>query len=120
MESLGFDPDVLNRKGKVIRDLAIERGWDQEKFDGFDQPLLDQVTGFYASSNDAFSREHWGVSWNDLFPVKAASQFVYSGPESEQEKKEMRRLMVRVLRELHFPWLLRKRFFKGYDSIVAG
>jgi hypothetical protein len=120
MESLGFDPDVLNRKGKVIRDLAIERGWDQEKFDGFDQPLLDQVTGFYASSNDAFSREHWGVSWNDFFPVKAASQFVYSGPESEQEKKEMRRLMVRVLRELHFPWPLRKRFFKGYDSIVAG
>ena len=46
MESLGFDPDVLNRKGKVIRDLAIERGWDQEKFDGFDQPLLDRVTGF--------------------------------------------------------------------------
>ena len=54
MESLGFDPDVLNRKGKVIRDLSIERGWDQEKFDGFDQPLLDRVTGFYASSNDAF------------------------------------------------------------------
>ena len=120
MESLGFDPDVLNRKGKVIRDLAIERGWDQEKFDGFDQPLLDRVTGFYASSNDAFSREHWGVSWNELFPVKAASQFVYSGPASEQEKKEMRRLMVRVLRELHFPWPLRKRFFKDYDAIVAG
>ena len=46
MESLGFDPDVLNRKGKVIRDLAIERGWDQDKFDGFDQPLLDRVSGF--------------------------------------------------------------------------
>ena len=55
-----------------------------------------------------------------MFPVKAASQFVYSGPESEQEKKEMRRLMVRVLRELHFPWPLRKRFFNGYDAIVAG
>ena len=120
MESLGFDPDVLNRKGKVIRDLAIERGWDREKFDGFDQPLLDRVAGFYASSNDAFAREHWGVSWNALFPAKAASQFVYSGPESEFEKREMRRLMVRVLRELHFPWLLRKRFFKGYDAMVAG
>jgi hypothetical protein len=120
MESLGFDPDVLNRKGKVIRDLAIERGWDREKFDGFDQPLLDRVAGFYASSNDAFAREHWGVSWNALFPAKAASQFVYSGPESELEKREMRRLMVRVLRELQFPWLLRKRFFKGYDAMVAG
>ena len=120
MESLGFDPDLLNRKGKVIRDLAIERGWDQDKFDGFDQPLLDRVAGFYASSNDAFAREHWGVSWDEMFPVKPASQFVYSGPQSELEKAEMRRLMIRVLRELHFPWLLRKKFFKGYDAIVAG
>jgi hypothetical protein len=119
MESLGFDPDVLNRKGKVIRDLAIERGWDQDKFDGFDQPLLDRLSGFYASSNDAFARQHWGVSWNALFPVKPASPFVYPGPESELEKREMRRLMVRVLRELHFPWALRKRFFKGYDAMVA-
>ena len=78
------------------------------------------MAGFYASSNDVFSREHWGVSWNKLFPVKAASQFVYSGPELEQEKKEMRCSMVRVLRELHFPWYLRKRFFKGYDAIAAG
>ena len=69
MEYLGFDPDVLNRKGKVIRDLAIERGWDQDKFDGFDQPLLDRVSGFYTSSNDAFARQHWGVAWNALFPV---------------------------------------------------
>ena len=61
MESLGFNPDVLNRKGNVIRDLAIERGWDQDKFDGFDWPLLDRVTGFYASSNDAFTLEYWGV-----------------------------------------------------------
>ena len=120
MESLGFDPDVLNRKGKVIRDLAIERGWDQDKFDGFDQSLLDRVVGFYASSNEAFAREHWGVSWDALFPAKAAAQFVYSGPESEFEKREMRLLMVRVLRELHFPWLLRKRFFKRYDAMMAG
>jgi len=78
------------------------------------------VTGFYASSNDAFAREHWGVSWDELFPAKAASQFVYSGPESELEKREMRRLMVRVIRELHFPWSLRKKFFKGYDALITG
>ena len=39
MVETGFDPEVLKRKGKVIRDLAIELGWDREKFDGFDQPL---------------------------------------------------------------------------------
>ena len=96
MESLGFNSDVLNRKGNVIRDLAIERGWDQDKFDSFDQPLLDRVTGFYASSNDAFAREYWGVSWDKLFPSQAASQFVYKGPESELEKREMRCLMICV------------------------
>ena len=55
------------------------------------------MTGFYASSNDAFAREYWGVSWDELFPSPAASQFVYKGPESELEKREMRRLMIRVL-----------------------
>ncbi len=72
----GFDPEVLKRKGKVIRDLAIERGWDREKFAGFDQPLQDRVSAFYASSNEAFAQEHWGVSWNSLFPVRPAAQRV--------------------------------------------
>ena len=117
MESLGFDPDVLNRKGKVIRDLAIDRGWDREKFDGFDQALLDRVSSFYADSNEAFSRKYWKVGWSELFPPGPASQQIYSGPESAAEAKEMRELMVHVLRELHFPLRLRHRFFKLYDSL---
>ena len=118
MVETGFDPEVLKRKGKVIRDLAIELGWDREKFDGFDQPLHDRVSAFYASSNEAFAQEHWGVSWDNLFPVRPAAQQVYSGPEAEAERKEMRGLMVRVLRELRFPWRLRRRFFSLYDAAV--
>ena len=118
MVETGFDPEVLKRKGKVIRDLAIELGWDREKFDGFDQPLHDRVSAFYASSNEAFAQEHWGVSWDSLFPVRSAVQQVYSGPEAEAERKEMRGLMVRVLRELRFPWHLRRRFFSLYDAAV--
>lgn len=52
---MGFALEVFNRKGKAIRDLAIERGWDQEKFDGFDQSLQDRFLVFYASSNEAFA-----------------------------------------------------------------
>ena len=69
MVDTGFDPELLKRKGKVIRDLAIERGWDREKFDGFDQQLQDRLSAFYASSNEAFAQEHWGVSWQSLFPA---------------------------------------------------
>ena len=118
MVETGFDPEVLKRKGKVIRDLAIELGWDREKFDGFDQSIQDRVSAFYASSNEAFAQEHWGVSWDNLFPVRPAAQQVYSGPEAEAERKEMRGLMVRVLRELRFPWHLRRRFFSLYDAAV--
>ena len=118
MVESGFDPESLKRKGKVIRDLAIERGWDREKFDGFDQPLLDRVSGFYASSNEAFAQQHWGVSWTSLFPAKAASQRVFTGPQSAAERHDMRRLMVQVLRELRFPWRLRRRFFRLYDAAV--
>ena len=71
------------------------------------------MTGFYASSNDAFAREHWGVSWDELFPAKAASHFVYSGPESELEKREMHRLMVRVIRELHFSLVFAQKVLQG-------
>ena len=118
MVETGFDPEVLKRKGKVIRDLAIELGWDLEKFDGFDQSIQDRVSAFYASSNEAFAQEHWGVSWNILFPVRPAAQRVYAGPQTETERKEMRGLMVRVLRELRFPWLLRRRFFALYDAAI--
>ena len=118
MVETGFDPEVLKRKGKVIRDLAIERGWDREKFDGFDQPLHDRLSAFYASSNEAFVQEHWGVSWNSLFPERPAAQRVYPGPQTEAEQREMRGLMVRVLRELRFPWRLRRRFFALYDAAV--
>ena len=97
MESLSFNPQVLNCKGNVICDLAIERGWDQDKFDSFDQPLLDRMSGLYILSNDAFARKYWGISWDKLFPSQATSQFVYKGPESELEKREMRCLMIRVL-----------------------
>ena len=101
-----------------IGTLAIERGWDREKFDGFDQQLQDRLSAFYASSNEAFAQEHWGVSWQSLFPVRPAVQRVYLGPQTEVEHKEMRVLMVRVLRELRFPWRLRRRFFSLYDAAV--
>ena len=115
---LGFDPERLVRKGKVIRDLAIELGWDRDKFDGFDQALLDRVSGFYQDSNEAFAQEHWGVSWQQLFPTKLASPTIYSGPQSESERVEMRRLMVRVIRGLQLPLQLRRRYFKLYDAAV--
>ena len=118
MVETGFYPEMLKRKGKFIRDLAIERGWDREKFDGFDQPLQGRVSAFYASSNEAFAQEHWGVSWNSLFPVRPAAQRVYVGPQAEVERREMRGLMARVLRELRFPLRLRRRFFSLYGAAI--
>jgi hypothetical protein len=118
IDELGFDPEQLARKGKVIRDLAIELGWDRDKFDGFDQALLDRVSGFYQDSNEAFAQEHWGVSWQQLFPSKLASPTIYLGPQSESERVEMRRLMVCVIRGLQLPLQLRRRYFKLYDAAV--
>lgn len=119
IDELGFDCERLARKGKVIRDLAIELGWDRDKFDGFDQDLLNRVASFYQESNEAFAKEHWGVSWQQLFPPKPASPAIYSGPNSPDEVLEMRRLMVRVIRGLHLPWRLRRQYFKLYDSVAA-
>jgi len=81
--------------------------------------LLDRVCGFYQHSNEAFAQEHWGVSWQQLFPTTLASPTIYSGPQSESERVEMRRLMVRVIRGLQLPLQLRRRYFKLYDAAVG-
>ena len=100
---MGLDPERLERKGKVIRDLAIELGWDRDKFDGFDQPLLDRVAGLSQPSNDAFVEQHWGASWSELFPQKPAAGNVYLGPQTDAQRADMRRLMVLVIRESMCP-----------------
>ena len=102
----------------VIHDFAIEGRWDREKFDGFDQPLHDRVSAFYVNSNEVFQQQHWGFSWQSLFPVQPTEQRRCSGQKTDAERREMRSLMVRVLRELRFPWWLRPRFFALYDAAV--
>ena len=102
----------------VIHDFAIEGSWDREKFDGFDQPLHDRVSAFYANSNEVFQQQHWGFSWQSLFPVQPTEQLRYSGSKTDEERSEMRSLMVRVLRELQFPWRLRLHFFWLYAAAV--
>ena len=76
------------------------------------------MSAFYASSNEAFARECWGVSLRSLSQVWLAAQRVYAGPQAEAECKEMRTLMGLALRELRFPWRLRRRFFSLYDATV--
>lgn len=120
MVDVEFDPYSLKGIGKVIRDLAIERGWDQEKFNGFDQPLLDQLNSFYAESNERFAQKHWGLPWKIMFPPRPAAQKVYLGPGSSEERREMRQIMVLALRRLSFPLRRRRRFFKLYDAAVCG
>ena len=118
MVDVDFDPSSLKGIGKVIRDLAIEKGWDQEKFNGFDQPLLDQLNTFYAESNEHFAQKHWHLAWKTLFPPRPAAQKVYLGPGSSEERREMRQIMVLALRRLGFPLHRRRRFFKLYDAAI--
>ena len=116
----GVKPDALRRVGQVIRDIAIERGWDGDTFNGFDQSLLDRLNTFYADSNELFAQRHWGVAWRQLFPERPAAQRVYLGPASDSERQEMRQLMVIALRRMGFPLRRRRRFFKLYDAAVCG
>ena len=114
----GVKPEALRRVGQVIRDIAIERGWDRDTFNGFDQSLLDRLNTFYADSNELFAQRHWGVPWRQLFPERPAAQRVYLGPASDSERQEMRQLMVIALRRMGFPLRRRRRFFKLYDAGV--
>ena len=84
----------------MIRDLAIELGWDRDKFDGFDQSLLDRVAGFIRPSTKPLPSS-MGCLMGRALPQKPAAANVYLGPQTDSERVDMRRLMVRVIRELN-------------------
>ena len=65
-------PYALKHYGKNLRsgieDLAQEKGWTSEPFNGLTSALQEKIRAHYQSSNAEFCRHFWAnVSWEDLF-----------------------------------------------------
>jgi hypothetical protein len=59
----------LNRLVEQIRQLARQRGWVAERFDGWEGRLPVLLQQRLAASNSRFAQRVWGQSWQEVFPA---------------------------------------------------
>ncbi len=57
----------LNRLVDRLRALARQQGWVQERFSGWNAPLLQRVRQRYGGGNERFAARVWGQPWAACF-----------------------------------------------------
>jgi hypothetical protein len=58
----------LNRLVERIRQLARQRGWVAERFDGWQGRLPALLQQRFGASNNRFAQRVWGENWDEVFP----------------------------------------------------
>lgn len=61
----------LNRLVEQIRQLARQRGWVAERFDGWQGRLPALLQQRFGASNERFAQRVWGQGWEQVFPAAA-------------------------------------------------
>jgi hypothetical protein len=98
----------LNRLVERLRGRALERGWVEERFSGWEGGLLARVRQRYAAANERFAARVWGQPWGACFGGAAppgpgaapAAGLVLDG----EVEREAERLFSQYERRLPAAW----------------
>ncbi|MFM7674720.1 MAG: hypothetical protein ACKO5F_03855, partial [Synechococcus sp.] len=98
----------LNRLVEQLRQLARQRGWVAERFDGWQGRLPALLQKRVGASNSRFAQRLWGQDWGEVFPpdqsgvARATGQGLVLDQELRDEALELfltyRRRLPRHLR----------------------
>jgi hypothetical protein len=102
----------LNRLVERLRARALDQGWVEERFSGWEGGLLGRVRQHYAAANERFATRVWGQSWSACFgatvppgPGAAAAPAEAAGLVLDGEvEREAERLFSRYERRLPAAW----------------
>jgi hypothetical protein len=86
------------RLRQALEQLAVERDWPAEPYQGVDGELLTKLERHYAASNERFARRVWGCSWQELFPSPQLRPSP-TRPRSPEERHQLKALADQLLAE---------------------
>lgn len=98
----------LQNTSAKLRRITDREGWAQDRYNGFNQDLLDKVITHYEDSNDRFANNTWGKSWRDVYPSARAKTLTYELPSSGPEHEKMLSLVEEGVNSLVHKLNLRK------------
>jgi len=100
LQSLGFDPKRLVNTGSVVRRIAEQQGWLEDRYCGFDADSAEAVASHYASGNDAFALRVWGCRWRERVPIVPMERRVYEPPQDGEHRRRLDHLVDQALQDL--------------------
>jgi hypothetical protein len=91
----------LNRLVEQIRQLARQRGWVAERFDGWQGRLPALLQQRLAASNSRFAQRVWGQSWEEVFAAgqPGAAQAAVKGLVLDEDLRDEARELFQAYRQ---------------------
>ncbi len=68
LDQLGIRGKSLVNAGAVVRRIAEQQGWQDDRYCGFDAAGAGAVAAHYAQANDEFAQLVWSCSWRERVP----------------------------------------------------
>ncbi len=104
LDELKINLKDLNQKAHAIRDIALNQGWQYDRYFAFTPNQYQKTRDFYATANEQFAQTHWNCDWESLFPHRQPTKRnIYKGPSSKQERKQMLSLLLKALETMNLP-----------------
>ncbi len=97
---LGLDPGTLPNSGSVVRRVAEQEGWTDDRYCGFDGASAARVADHFASANAAFASRVWGCRWDERMPVVAMQRRVFTPPDDPTERRRLEQLVSQAIARL--------------------
>jgi hypothetical protein len=100
LAALGLDGRRLANTGAVVRRIAEQQGWQEDRFCGFDAAAAEAVSAHYTEANDRFAQRVWGCRWRERVPVVPMERRVFDPPADGEERLSLERLLQQALQDL--------------------
>ena len=116
-EETNYPIDNLKKKGKIIRNIAIKKGWHHDRFCGYTDSLYKKVKRYYGRSNQKFSLKVWGDDWENIVETKQKPLQIYRGPASNKEYKEILSVLKKSFKKMGWANLEEKKLIRSLKAI---
>ncbi|WP_028952513.1 hypothetical protein [Synechococcus sp. CC9616] len=116
-EEVDYPIKNLKKKGKIIRNIAIKKGWHNDRFCGYTDALYKKVKNYYSQSNQRFSLKVWGEDWDKIVETKQKPLQIYRGPRSSKEYKEVLSVLKKAFKKMGWSTLEKENLVKSLSAI---
>jgi hypothetical protein len=93
LADFGVEASALANTGGVVRRIAEQQGWTEDRYCGFDTESARRVSDHFRASNDAFAQRVWGCSWREMVPEVPMRRRQFTLTDHPGERRRMQRLL---------------------------